>query len=167
MGNFGKSSGAKRLMPYLDVSRAQCGDGGQGSIPCAGVTAGNLIGSNSGPTRTPTPTGCIWRRLPSATAHCEKGSLSVSGSSVALQVRFRTAFKSAVLCRRVPALSFEVVNAGLRVHPYNGVIRAVLLCRLLILKPLGRCGSRQCKCQKRRQQQRREFLSYSYGYSSE
>src|ERR1035437_9668279 len=52
--------------------------------------------------------------------------LPVAGGTVAFAICFRTAFATACFCISVPALPFKMIHAGLRVHPYNRILRAML-----------------------------------------
>jgi hypothetical protein len=68
--------------------------------------------------------------------HCANSLLAVSGWPVAFSVRFFTAFVSAVFRSSIPALPLEVIDTRFRVHPYNRIVRAMLLCLLLCAKAL-------------------------------
>jgi hypothetical protein len=64
--------------------------------------------------------------------------LPIPSSAVALPAGFLLALISALLRRAIPALSFEVIHACFRVHPYHCIIRAMLVRFLLRMKL--RCG---------------------------
>src|ERR1700761_4974104 len=56
--------------------------------------------------------------------------LTVPGRPIAFSICLFAALVGALLRSAIPPLSLEMIDTGLRVHPYNGIVWAVLSCLL-------------------------------------